>query len=191
MIKKSIVFAGALAAVGMSPGAVGAETLTGCLTTTGHLIKLAGGDRPAGACGQKQQEVSIVLDGKQPDDGMANAPYRFVGFSTATTNGAVGFVGLHALCQADFGSQARACTSEEYIRSPHAEAPATGAWLLPSVAGGSNTTGGIDFSGQTVANCRGWTEVSGNLGLSVREQGGIDVSGCSSSLAVTCCAPEQ
>lgn len=190
MIKKSIVFAGALAAAAMSP-AVGADTLTGCLTKTGHLIKLAVGDRPAGACGQKQQQVSIVIDGEQQGDGVANAPYRFVGFSTGTTNGAVGFVGLYALCQDDFGSEARACNSEEYIRSPHAGAPTTGAWLLPSVAGGSNAAGGIDFSGQAVANCRGWTEVSGNLGLSVREQGGIDVSGCSSSLAVTCCAPGE
>lgn len=188
MSKGSIILV-VLATVLISHGAAG-DTLTGCLTEKGKFVQFGVGDAPAKPCSAKQQQVSIPLDGGQPPPANADAPYRFVGFTTGTTNGGAGYIGLYALCQADYGPDAKACTSNEYLRSVNATGPANAAWLLPTVVGGSFNEGGFDYSGVGVETCGGWNRVSGgDFGLSVLgPQGGLGRSACSSVLPVTCCA---
>ena len=38
-------------------------------------------------------------------------------------------IAMHALCQLDFGLDARMCTDEEFWLSPNAEAPMNDAWI--------------------------------------------------------------
>ena len=106
--------------------------------------------------------------------------FQFVGFTddvpTAadTISGGQGMLAMHALCQDDFGENARMCTSEEFWLSPNAAAAAN-SWLLK--------------------HCTSWATASSTIwGLVVKPDGkpskgmGED---CDIARPVTCCAPIQ
>ena len=132
----------------------------------------------------------------------ADAPYRFVGYSSNLVAGDVGLPTLYAACQDLFGPEAMMCTSEEFIRSPNIYAPgAANAWLRPTFVGFDNANGAaaLDVSGlidQPNSNftCRAWTTVI-YTGLVVTADGGIASTiveaECVVPRQVTCCAPLQ
>ncbi len=133
----------------------------------------------------------------------ADAPYRFVGYSSSEPAdlvlGSVGLPALYAACQdpvTGFGPDARMCTTEEFLRSPNIEAPTVDAWIYPTIIGFDGTTVLDLFSGEfTTAlgdfTCgRGWTD-SGARGLVVTDSGGSGRQFCNVARQVTCCAPAQ
>lgn len=118
---------------------------------------------------------------------VSDSPYRFAGYSSQTTVGSDGYDDLYSACQGDFGNEARACLSEEFIRSPNIFSPSSSAWILPSI-----NAGGIDFSGTQFnlgsVNCGAWTNAS-NAGLLVEPNGGFSTATCNVARPVTCCVP--
>lgn len=92
--RSSIILAGGLAAMLVSHGAA-AETLTGCLTKDGRLVKLAVGDMPARPCGKHQQEITLHTGMPEPED------TRIVFVTSETFTGNLGGIaGADAKCQA-------------------------------------------------------------------------------------------
>ena len=92
--------------------------------------------------------------------------YKFVGFSTALVDGTVGFFGMNAACQADFGPDARWATSQNIIDSTIQPTLATsGAWVQPVIIAiaPASTSWFFDVSGVRVAsvthsvNCTSWS----------------------------------
>jgi hypothetical protein len=145
----------------------------------------------------------------------ADAPYRFVGYSSSAPSdlvtGGVGLPTLYAACQdsvTGFGPAARMCTTEEFLRSPNIEGTPTvalAAWIYPSIIGfttdsGADFSAALDFSGLAVRvgeagpadawTCRGWSS-TGFTGLDVDEKGVIRAQSCGVARMVTCCAPAQ
>lgn len=152
------------------------------------------------------------------DDGGAPAPVvnvtvnvsggdsEFVGFTLGTITGGEGIVAMNAVCQLEFGTDARLCTSEEYFTSASAAEPLARAWLHPTVVG--NTATGLsnrqllDFSGLGASrfgssnfpslSCNGWQSTSNSALTLEALQGGKPLLGsCADSNAVTCCAPAE
>ena len=150
----------------------------------------------------------------------ADAPYRFVGYSSSEPAdlvlGSVGLPALYAACQdpvTGFGPDARMCTTEEFLRSPNIEGTPTAilaAWIYPTIIGfaagntasGSDFSTALDFSGLAVRDvgeagpadfwtCRGWSGTGGFTGLDIDEKGVIRAQGCNVARMVTCCAPAQ
>ena len=141
--------------------------------------------------------------------------YQLAGYSTGTTNGSAGGVGgMHALCQSDFGEQARMCTTKEWWTSPNAGPPPQGArtWVSPSpvgthaipdadyMSGDALLSGWTDWTGYQLTQrltsiarpptCLQWTQSAGSLnGSVVTEQGAIEFDGCFETNRVTCCTP--
>ena len=112
----------------------------------------------------------------------ASNEFRFIGFTGDATNAlpdtidsGQGMLAMHALCQDDFGENARMCTSEEFWLSPNAAAAAN-SWLLK--------------------HCTSWATASSTIwGLVVTPDGkpatAPAISGCETVRPVTCCAPLQ
>ena len=136
----------------------------------------------------------------------ADAPYRFVGYSSDAPAdlvfGSVGLPTFYARCQdpvTGFGPDARMCTTEEFFRSPNIEVPTPviNAWIHPVFVGaaGSPLTA-LEFSGRTTTghdfSCAGWTAgAGGSNGLTVQDNGGFSTQTCGVARQVTCCAPAQ
>lgn len=134
--------------------------------------------------------------------------YRFEGYSSSMVQGDAGFVGLHSACQADFGPEARACFSEEFVRSTNIVAPlGDGAWVMPVIVaaagdgvfegGQGERVWGYDFAGIRVRasrmSCGGWSINSTSQfqrGLHVTSNGAVRPASCDSTLRVTCCTPQ-
>ena len=57
---------------------------------------------------------------------------EFLGFTGAITDAGVGGIaGMNALCEAEFGDNARFCTTEEFMRSGSQGVPSSAAWIHP------------------------------------------------------------
>ncbi len=95
---------------------------------------------------------------------------------------------MHALCQDDFGPDARMCTSKEFWQSPNADKPAEDAWLHSDRQGEN-----IDFTGlgNRNANCDAWNTNVGGTGIVVTTDGRVAQPSCTVARPVTCCAPIQ
>ncbi len=131
---------------------------------------------------------------KPPGSTTPSNEFRFVGFTDDATNaladtidGGQGMLAMHALCQDDFGENARMCTSEEFWLSRNAEAPSTdAAWV--HVPFGQSLS---DFSGvPTNDNCFGWSRTPA-WGSTIRPNGQLGVAEvdiqCVTARPVTCC----
>lgn len=127
--------------------------------------------------------------------------YQFVGFSTETTNGDAGGIGgMHALCQQDYGPDARMVTTKELLLSPGVPAVdgAGDAWVQPTIVTTVGTTH-YDYSGTpfNVQNgtCYQWSSDGGPLGMVFSQgSGGVSasipaISQCSRTLPVACGKP--
>ncbi len=108
--------------------------------------------------------MALPLQAAQPDRS-SSGPYVFIGFSSGTTKGGAGYPGMNALCQDDFGDDARMATTLEYIVSPDASAPgATTAWIDPVGSTGSTTCNG-DWRSSVLGQASGLIiESAGSLG---------------------------
>ena len=173
-------------------GTVWADTLTGCLTSRGGLIRLQAGDTPSSPCTGSQTQVSIAL---AP---VATGAYEFVGFSADTATGGVGIPAMNAACQAVYGDQARFATTAEYLNSPDAVVPPPGVgWIKPVVAAGDGVNA-TDVSGVVGVDagdlsCSGWSTSSPTRsGMVVTPLGALAATGgafCNNSNFVACSAP--
>jgi len=106
-----------------------------CVGLLAGSTALIGG--PAGPPGGLK--VKVVNPLPLPVTGTVNdsTVYRFVGYSRGTTTGAAGGpLGMHAICQASFGLDARMCTTEEFWKTPPTgitlEDPIS-AWIQPVI----------------------------------------------------------
>ncbi len=140
-----------------------------------------------------------------PKSPSADAPYRFVGYSSSApadlVDGGAGLPTFYARCQdpvTGFGPDARMCTTEEFFRSPNIEVPTPviNAWIRPIFVGYASANGltALDVSGR-VGNplsltCSAWTDDAG-VGLVVADNGGFRTLTCGVARQVTCCAPAQ
>ena len=154
------------------------------------LFVLASAPKAALACHQ-----GTPHDNETSCDGAgASGVIQFVGFTDDVTNaladtinGGQGMLEMNALCQDDFGPEARMCLDREFWLSPNAEAPTTSAaWLHETV--GTTNTGFIGIGRST--SCAGWS--SGVTGSVVTATGLADNNAsCVILRPVTCCAPAQ
>ena len=118
--------------------------------------------------------------------------FEFVGFTDdvlGTVDGAVGFDGMHAECQADFGPDARFCTSKEYLLTPGHVAPNTPAWVHP-------ITDFVRNLAHAQHSCSLWTSNSAieraaivNTDATITSEVDDGDSHCDAFRPVTCCAP--
>ena len=116
--------------------------------------------------------------------GSAAGPYGFVGYSSGTTDGSPGPVAMYAFCQADFGPNARVCTTREFWLSPTTELPDSEAWVFQADLNWNN----IGVSG---GNCFLWTDTSVVGQTIAKIPPSSSFESCTSILPVTCCAPLQ
>jgi hypothetical protein len=157
------------------------------------LLVLAAAPRIALACHQ-----GIPHGNQASCDGTGSTgsvAVQFIGYTddvmnalADTIDGGQGMLAMHALCQDDFGADARMCLDWEFWLSPNAEAPATeDAWLH-----GTSGVGPLDFIGRgTGQACVGWTDVT-NQGITVTPTGLPNrFATCNGLRPVTCCAPAQ
>jgi hypothetical protein len=119
----------------------------------------------------------------------------FAGFTTFTTNGAMGGrTAAHALCNAEFAGS-HLCHATEYIAANSAATvPATGAWIDSSVgySDGSVTWSGGPITGRgTAYSCINWTSSSSGVNTSVvYPSGGVGADStpyCASVRPLACC----
>lgn len=121
---------------------------------------------------------------------IAPPAFEFVGFSSAQVDGAAGFFGMKAACQAEFGPNSRMATSEEIIESTiQPTLPAPAAWVRQKIV----PTGSIvDYSGvlgfNNSLNCNSWTQDIGGTyrGLVVLPNGGFRLDACAPLRPVAC-----
>jgi len=160
--------------------------------------------------------MPAYADPKPKDVNVVNTPlpvtsgeYRFVGYSTDTTDGRPGggIAGMHAICQESYGSTARMCTTKDYMLSPTATPPtsfALRAWIQPLIQGiviEGDVLLTLDWSGAykynswprtdapASANCMGWAwDSEERTGMVLTNEGVPSWFGlCSDELRVTCC----
>ena len=117
--------------------------------------------------------------------------FRFVGFSSNSVLGNVGWDGMADTCQQDFPGS-RICTSGEYFLSP-TMTPNGSAWAQPDPPGqalpGANTA----------SSCGGWSNSNLNGTVITDFDGrtvplaraGAEEADCATARRVTCCAPIQ
>ena len=136
-----------------------------------------------------------------PASGQQVKEFQIVGFTTATTDGDVGVLGLSALCAAEFEAS-RVCSSLEAIRTAELPTIASVDWawitasLQPAVPGSTAAPGqtiGTDASGVTrdpnTFSCRGWkTAIGADFGLGISPSGKFDELTCDIARPVACCA---
>ena len=128
-----------------------------------------------------------------------------VGFSTATTQGDAGVLGMTALCHADFAGS-RMCTSEEVLNSEAIYPISTteAAWVRPVyqpfVASSADYAtldasgnfkeipSGSTFKSRLSNTCAGWTTVEiYDTGATVTPGGGFGEAACYELHPVACC----
>jgi hypothetical protein len=144
----------------------------------------------------------------QPDGISVNVStvYQFVGYAGPTEGAAGGIVGMHAICQAEFGELARMCTSKEFWTSPEAVGPLPlllSAWIQPSIVGiwqNGTEAFAMDFTGARLRldslglpTCHQWTTSAEQFdGTFIAEFGGsvvLSYDACVEPRLVTCCTP--
>ena len=128
--------------------------------------------------------------------GPPSTVYRFAGYTDDeknelddTINGGQGWFAMVALCQDDFGPNARPCVGEEFWLTLDADLPNASSWLHHTTSGG-NFFGGGDVGSQT---CSGWTLATTARGQVVDTDGKHPPTGgsCDEARPVICCTPMQ
>ena len=125
--------------------------------------------------------------------------FEFVGYSSATVQGDVGFVGMHAACQAEFGALVRFCTSKEFVLTPIQETPTVAAWVHPVISFMPFISHSGTFGDFARTGCGFWDEngtesfglvVNTDGVVAIRDSGGAFIT-CNVDRPVTCCTPVQ
>lgn len=176
-------------------GMQGPQGTAGAAGATGP----AGATGAAGAAGAKGDKGEKGDPGPQGPTGPAGSgAYSeelggFVGFTTATTTGAVtnGRPGMHAKCAAEFPG-AHLCHSAEYVLSDSATTvPPSGAWIDASTNTSANAANsGLPGSGRYLYgySCSTWTNgTTGSSGTYITSAGSVTDSVCNVSRSLACC----
>ena len=161
--------------------------------------------------------VSVQPDGFHVH---VSSVYRFAGYTVAQTTGSVGGLKrMNALCQAEYGDEARMCTTEEWMMSREISPTPLEyrAWLNPVIthyityiyeATGERWFRIIDASGAIVEvqgeagrsypNCNQWMSASSSAPgtwLHEWEEGSMsvymEIGRCNEEMQVVCCLPAQ
>jgi hypothetical protein len=121
----------------------------------------------------------------------ALAEARFVGFSSATFDGAQGVRTYTETCQVDYLSAARMCTSEEVLNTVSwpAEPASTKGWVRPVYQPVSYDASGVQLAdNQGALACQGWKATGGlNRGLAVFGDGRFETGSCDDARPIACC----
>ena len=150
-----------------------------------------------------------AIDAKLNALSETNSLYRFVGVTTATTQGGAGWKGLNDLCVAQFATtyqSTRMCSTEEVMKTPVRAWPTlagepSGYWLQPvllfSAFSGSNFYV-FEYSGAFFTSsgspggalsCDRWSTInSSGVGIALSSAGSIATVTCNTSLGVACCS---
>ena len=111
--------------------------------------------------------------------------YRFVGFSSATTQGNGGLLAMNSACQSDFGAMARMSFTEEVVNTPNIQSNPVGGWIKPTPG-----RAGIDILGAPYATCAGWfSDAAGGLAL-IGTNFTLVSQQCGQQRSVACSVPE-
>ena len=123
-----------------------------------------------------RQEVSgtVSVDNLPACPGAAALVY--VGFTTATFDGAAGPLGMSRGCAAEFGDGARMGTYAEILATPNPPAMIPGQWAW------------VFHSFETPSTCQ---NVTPSGGWAVQANGAYDSRTCATPLPVACVAPVQ
>ena len=123
---------------------------------------------------------------------------QFMGFSSGTTDGTGGLIGMSNLCHASF-SGSHICSTVEFGGSIKNSATGVSgtAWIRPVITGDgqfADIESGIEANGSSQLSCNGWNANStSNTGLSVDDKGSISgpssavISSCDVQRSVVCC----
>ena len=114
--------------------------------------------------------------------------YKFVGFSTQTTRGDSGFLGMNSTCKLDYGLDARIATSAELRDSSVSTIQSGTAWLQPIPYSNSISYDGTS-GGNSGSSCSGWSW-AGYQSLISDSKLSLSSGSCSSSRHVACAIPE-
>lgn len=169
--------------------------------------------------GQSQNDEYDLTIGTVNADGgtKKNGKYGLIGLTQSRTTGGAGGVGrLHDMCQQEFGSEARACTTPEAVKSPNllSVTDQFRAWVQPVIASLSTGCGAVggavqcvyvktDVMGPTVVleqqplaglvptrltlSCVEWLSDSNDHSGTAVEDGLLRVLSCSANIPVLCC----
>lgn len=127
--------------------------------------------------------------------GIAGDAREYVGETTVSTFPNLGIIALHDLCDADFPG-ARICSSSDIISNGGvgAAAPATAAWVNPTLVGGHSTPFALVQSGvpSTVSagfiSCHAWSSTSSvDSGLIFNSDLTIGFARCDHRFPAACC----
>ncbi len=187
---------------------VSAETIHGCVNQKSGKLRIVG---TLGQCKDGKEAViswnSAGPEGPQGpqgpngDPGEAAAdptPVVLVGFTSQTTPGDAGALGMTKLCAAEF-TGSRFCTSKEVLLTADVPDDLTdNAWVRPSPMPVSHsraspgvTTRLLDASGVETdpefMTCEAWRATT-KSGLSLDSDGRFSTTSCTESLRVSCCA---
>jgi len=129
-------------------------------------------------------------------EGSVSAPAsQFMGFSSGTTDGAGGLIGMSNLCQASFPGS-HICSTVEFGRSTKNSATGVSgtAWIRPVLAGGDSANALDIETGHAYTSyrmtCAGWSDNRNTeTGLSMDDKGSITraLSTCDVQRSVACC----
>ena len=151
--------------------------------------------------------ITVVI----PDPVQVNmgTNYRYVGWSNTTTAATIGLNQMNDICSADYGPEARMCTTEEFYRTPSIPAVGTGPhWILPVIVNEyhdpvSNIAYRTDYTGYVFTDtgyrsitCNSYPPIAGATGV-VNWHGIAHFQhvspyqkSCNSVYPVDCCAPQ-
>ena len=134
--------------------------------------------------------------------------YRYIGNTTAVTLPSIGLNKLNDLCRADYGNEARMCSTKEYFETPDTTANAAGAaWVNPHIVTSvvspiNNDILLIDWTGargtSTRLSCSQWTSDNGSHTATTISNDGVPTGtkfvetddGCTVSRQIVCCTPQ-
>ena len=127
------------------------------------------------------------------ESSVSAAASQFMGFSSGTTDGAGGSIGMGNLCHTSF-SGSHMCSTVEFAGAKMNGVSVSGsAWALPVLsemhAGSSRSVmdvvAGVPAIGSELT-CYGWTGTFGSATI-ITPQGGISTNPCSTVNPVACC----
>ena len=174
-------------------GPMGPAGSTGPIGPIGPAGPAGGPPGPVGPQGPQGLQGPAALFGEDATS--------FAGFTTTTTNGAIGSrEQMHARCDAAFVGSHLCHVVEYQLANSPAAVPAAGAWIDTSSAlDGSFTNGAVvvdevasPTSGRYTArdfyaNCSSWSSTASAVGLAIKP-GGAFLEDCTEQHVLACCS---
>lgn len=153
---------------------------------------------------------AAAVNGAPPEVNF-DTEYQVAGYTSQTTTGDTdGVIGMHRLCQQEFGEKARMCTTREWWKTHTNIGTIPGsaaAWLHSEIVSVYPASTGqvryLDWTGFSILanstgapsdllNCDQWTNASASAGVAAFISAGkteIQFWNCVDPLKVACCTP--